>query len=135
MLGTDKTITIFNRYIDAGHRERWQATVIAGASWYYSRSSQVTKDGLSVSESCIIRVPNSADANGKRYVYPKEFVPNDDSWTASPKDKVVLGEISGAPEDNTLPTWLEKNCNNVITVNAVTDNRGKPLAHIRIGGV
>ena len=134
MLGTDKTITIFNRYIDGEHRERWQATVIVGASWYYTRSSQVTKDGLSVSESCIIRVPNSADANGKRYVYPKEFVPSDDSWTASPKDKVVLGEISGAPKDDTLPTWLEKNGYTVLTVNEVTDNRRKPLPHIRIGG-
>lgn len=132
MLGTDKTITIFNRYIDAEHRERWQATVIVGASWYYTRSSQTTKDGLSVSENCIVRVPNGA---AKRYVHPKAFAPNDDSWTAAPKDKVVLGEISGAPEDDTLPTWLEKNCNNVVTVNAVTDNRGKPLPHIRIGGV
>lgn len=94
MLGTDKTITIFNRYIDAEHRERWQATVIVGASWYYTRSSQTTKDGLSVSESCIVRVPNGA---AKRYVHPKAFAPNDDSWTAAPKDKVVLGEISGAP--------------------------------------
>lgn len=133
MLGADKTITIFNRYIDAEHRERWQATVITGVSWYYTRRSQVTKDGLSVTESCIIRVPNSDTA--KRYVHPKLFAPNDGSWTAAPKDKVVLGEISGAPEDDTLPTWLEKNCNNLVTVNAVNDNRGKPLPHIRIGGV
>ena len=132
MLGADKTITIFNHYIDAQHQERWQATIIVGASWYYTRNSQITKDGLSVSKSCIVRVPNGA---AKRYVNPKEFTPNDDNWTAAPKDKVVLGEISGAPEDDTLPTWLEKNCNNVVTVNAVTDNRGKPLPHIRIGGV
>ena len=135
MLAANNIITIFNRYTDNKRQERWQATVIDGASWCYTRTSRVTKDGLKESESCIIRIPNSARSGGNRYVDRKNFVPHDDSWTACQKDKVVLGEISGAPEDDTLPTWLEKNCSNMVTINAATDNRCKPLPHIRIGGV
>ena len=143
MLGANRTITIFNRYIDADRKERWAGTVIKDVSWQYSHAAQTGKEGMQTSETCTIRIPVGADTQGKDFVSRRSFLQNQDgAWTASPRDKVVLGEVEGAPDDDTLPTWLEKNCDAVITINAVSDNRGnfqgtflgKLLPHIRIGG-
>ncbi len=143
MLGANRTITIFNRYIDADRKERWAGTVIKGVSWQYSHAAKTNKEGMQASETCTIRIPVGADTQGKAFVSRRFFLQNQiGMWTVSPKDKIVLGEIWSAPDDDTLPTWLEKNCDAVITINAVSDNRGnfqgtflgKLLPHIRIGG-
>lgn len=135
MLGASRTITIFNRYIDADRKEHWSGTVITGASWQYSHAAQTSKEGVQTSETCTIRIPTSADTQGKNFVSHRSFLQNQNgSWTAAPRDKVVLGEVESAPDDDTLPTWLEKNCDAVITISAVSDNREKLLPHIRIGG-
>lgn len=135
MLGANRTITIFNRYIDADRKERWAGTVIKGVSWQYSHAAKTNKEGMQASETCTIRIPASADTQGKEFVSRCFFLQNQiGMWTVSPKDKIVLGEIWSAPDDDTLPTWLEKNCDAVITVHTVADNSGKLLPHIRIGG-
>lgn len=111
-------------------------TVITGVSWHRSRSSQVSKEGLFTAQNGVIRVPDTADTQRKRYIDVQQLSKDGygEYWTAAPKDKVVLGEVMGEPTDDTLPTWLEKNGYTVLTVNEVTDNRRKPLPHIRIGG-
>lgn len=137
MLAADKTITIFNRYVDSNRKEHWSATVITGVSWQAVCSSQTAKEGLRTSESCIVRIPNTADTQGKEFLFCRSFLQNQDKvWTASPRDKIVLGVVKSAPDDDTLPTWLEKNCDAVLTVSTVADNRRvRQLPHIRIGGI
>ena len=135
MLGANKTITIFNRYMGTDRREHWAKTIISGASWQYSHSGQTSKEGLKTSENCAVRIPTGASTQGKEFVSPRSFVQRQGAaWTAAPRDKIALGEIWNAPEDDSLPTWLEKNCDAVITISTVADNRGKRLPHIRMGG-
>lgn len=100
MLGANRTITIFNRYIDADRKERWAGTVIKGVSWQYSHAAKTNKEGMQASETCTIRIPAGADTQGKDFVSRRSFLQNQDgAWTASPRDKVVLGKVEGAPDD------------------------------------
>lgn len=80
MLGANRTITIFNRYIDADRKERWAGTVIKGVSWQYSHAAQTGKEGMQTSETCTIRIPTNADTQGKSLCFPP-FLPPKSGWS------------------------------------------------------
>ena len=82
MLGADRTITIFNRYIDADRRERWAGTVIKGVSWQYSHAAKTNKEGMQASETCTIRIPAGADTQGKDFVSRRFFLSRWDGGAA-----------------------------------------------------
>ena len=90
-----ETITIFNAYLDdeTGY-DRYQHTVITGASWYGSIETNIDQ-GLKAANKFTVRIPEDADFHGKSYLDPINYAKYGDPqthWTLQNGDIVIRGQ-------------------------------------------
>lgn len=85
---TNTVVTLYNRYMDDG-AEKYSRTVLRDVSWQAGRQHAFTQDGVSGGSVADVYIPFSVDAEGKRYLLPKQFTP--EGWTLQKKDYLVKG--------------------------------------------
>lgn len=127
-------ITVFNARLDKDLDSTvYIPTVIKGVSWYGSMKSTVDANGLKAASQYTIRIPLTADAEGKVYVEPAAYKVADDAeglFTLNEGDLIVKGVHD---EKLTLPAQIR--ALGGVTVLAVTDNRRVPNApHWKVVG-
>lgn len=130
----NETVTVYNARLD---RERdstvYVPTVIRGVSWYGSVKSTVDSGGLKAASQYTIRIPQDADTGGKGYTGAGEYKAAADVsglFTLNEGDFIVKGAYT-----KTL-TAPPKNCQEVVTILSITDNRRAPNApHWKVTGV
>jgi len=134
MIGFDKTITIYNQWIDpATKKALWPKTVIKGASWAGSQRV-TTGEGLTSNDGYSVRILVRNMDMGRFLPRDKYTALLDPTgyWTAQNGDIVVLGEgpevVGGITEITRLFTDKFK----VIAVH--TDNMTRLLPHLRLEG-
>ena len=118
----DDTITLFNvKYDSDSGLDGYNATVITGVSWFCETVSSVDK-GLNAANKFTIRIPETADFNGRDYVSPQDYAASEDVsglFTISNGDIIVHGSVA---VPNARPAVLHKQYE-AFTVLGVTDNR------------
>ena len=124
MREANETITVFNV---------WYPTVITGVSWYARTASTVTADGLRAANSVTIRIPQTAEFDGKEYVRPVDY------GTAEPASAFTLQQgdlvVHGVERESMTQAQLQGKYGECVTILGVTDNRHRPRdPHIKIVG-
>lgn len=135
MRNADKTITLYNYYLDqqTGY-DTCKRSQIDGVSTFVQTKVNVSKEGLASASVYTVRIPESSAE--EQYVTPKQFLELDDKtgyFTLSKGDKIVLGV---AEEETATPAYLESKYGNdqVMTITGVTDNRDKREPHWKVTG-
>lgn len=117
------TITVFNAKLNSDlGRDDYFATTITGVSWFSETVSNVDSSGLKAANRFTIRIPESADFDGKAYVAPLEYADAESVegyFTLRNGDIIVLGAIF---EPSPRPAVLHKKYE-ALTILGVTDNR------------
>ena len=135
MRNADKTVTLYNFYMDASTGyDTVQRVLLAGVSAFIQTQVSVDNDGLAAADLYTLRIPEASFP--AEYVIPAQFASLTDKtgyFTFSKGDKIVLGV---APEEKPTAAQLEKTygTEQVMTVTGVTDNRGKREPHIKVVG-
>ena len=135
-LATD-TITVFNKRVNSttgGYT--WTPTTINGVSWYKSDAQTVDpQGGFIAARKITIRIPTTANANGKTYTDPLSYKGAQsvtDLWTLDGGDIIIKGTATG---DTWTPKTLAQTYADICTVMAVTDNRRAPREpHFKVVG-
>lgn len=135
MRNADKTITLYNYYLDqeTGY-DASRRVLIEGVSEFVQTQVNVDKEGLSSASVYTIRIPKKSTQ--EQYVTPRQFKDLTDKagyFTLSKGDKIVLGV---AEEETATPAYLESKYGNdqVMTITGVTDNRDKREPHWKVVG-
>ncbi|MDR1801890.1 MAG: hypothetical protein LBQ95_08650 [Lachnospiraceae bacterium] len=132
-------ITIYNRHFNlATGNDEYFRTVIRDVYFHTNQRVSLDSDGLTSADEYQIRIPASADTNGKEYIAPFDYknLPSAAAvgkWTINNSDIVVKGVTDPAISFGEL----KKHYDNVITVVSYSDNRSigsDVLKHWRIGG-
>ena len=125
-----ETITVINRkYNAATSYDEWIATVITGASWYGKLAAAVTQAGLKTADTATVRIPVSADTQGRTYKTPaayKAAVSVSGAWTLARGDLIVRGTVTVAAGQSLTPADITKRYDDVYTITGVTDNTRRP---------
>lgn len=129
------TITVLNGKVDETTGfDAFHATVITGVSWYGSTVSTVDSEGLKAADKVTVRIPADADCSGKSYATPAAYASGDPDklFTLKNGDVIAKGAFTGA---DLTPAKLRAQCEDVITILGVTDNRRAPRArHLKVVG-
>lgn len=135
MRNADKTITLYNYYLDAvtGY-DTCKRIRIDGVSTFVQTQVNVSKEGLAAASVYTIRIPE--ESVRYKYVTPKRFMELNDKtgyFTLSKGDKIVLGI---AEEETATAAYLESTYGNdqVCTITGVTDNRDNREPHWKVIG-
>ncbi|MDD2970192.1 MAG: hypothetical protein PHT21_11585 [Lachnospiraceae bacterium] len=133
---TNADITIYNGYITDDGLNAYQETQIKGVSFYTKQETTTDETGLSSADNYQIRIPVTADTNGRTYVEADKFQTASDKerkqhWTIDNGDLFVKGlyeAIRKATQITDLP-----NSGQIVSF---SDNRRGAFSmhHFRIGG-
>lgn len=133
-------ITIFNRrYVKEDRTEKYVATRIRGVSFYGKRSSSSSGTEMTTDDTYTIRIPVSADMEGKEYVEEISYKGMTDEeaalfWTLQKGAFIVRG-ISDT--DTMTERELCETYPDVVIITDYTDNRDRcsdAMKHWRVGG-
>lgn len=118
----DDIITVFNAKLNpTTGNDDYNATVITGVSWYCSDVT-VVDSGLKAANKFTVRIPQTANFSGKKYVSPQEYANAANAsklFTLQNGDVIVHGAVTGA---TLRPAALHKSYE-AFTALGVTDNR------------
>ena len=133
----NETVTVYNARVDPATRmEVWFPTVLAGVSCFGERAGAAARNGMRAADRFVLRIPEGADAGGKRYAEPEEDRAAEDVdglWTLRTGDVI----LRGACAEGLIPSRLRERFGpeRVLSVVGVTDNRRVPRArHWRVEG-
>lgn len=132
---TNADITLYN-YVETPQKQEWIGTQIRGVSFYTKQETAAEKTGLVSQDSYQIRIPETADTQGKYFIDPDKYLLLSDGerenyWTIDNGSifvKGLHGEIRKESDILNLP-YAGK-------VVSFSDNRrgSPPMHHFRIGG-
>lgn len=131
----NETITVFNHKLDKvqGY-DVLNGTVISGVSWYGSRQSGSTSNGLRRSDSTIVRIPTDADFGGASYVDSKAYAEMDDVsgvFTLKPDDIIVHGSVE---TDGQTAAQLHGAYETMVIMSVTDDRRAPNAPHFKVTG-
>lgn len=136
---TNADITIFNCWHKGTRSEAWKHTQIRGVEWYGGQATTLLESGLKSADTYTVRIPISADAQGKAFAMAADYAAAGETavaglWTLQNGDVVVHGLVDDTPAGDTDIT--SKCSDRCFTVTGWRDNRrGGPLVqHWRISG-
>lgn len=127
-----KSITLFCKYLDSDHKEKWEKVTIRGVGIVCSKRAGSEKYGITNSDSVVVNIFNDS-ITSKEYVSPKEFSKDHtEKYTLKTGDKLVIGLVDY--EMGTIKE-LESSYDNVFTITNVDlkDTMGGRLSHWEVG--
>lgn len=140
MVTNNAEITILNKRLDPDtRREKLFSTHINGCSWMAVRGTSKTGEAVSPADSVSVRIPYTADTDGKPYINPFDYAGMDNdaarkAWTIADGDIVIFGSVS-VDEDARLSEVMDT-VGKYFTVTAWSENLFgcKYSWHWRVGG-
>lgn len=99
----DKTITVLNRLRSADsitHRDIWYKTVITECGWYNEALAKIRDTDVVMGETIKVLIP--FNKGYKRYSEWKQSGGQINSFTISPDDYIILGEVSEEVTSDTV---------------------------------
>lgn len=130
---TNADLTIYNRILNRETKLfEYRRTVIRGVWWFVKNKRTLTDNGLVASDEYYVRIPYHADFGGKRFVSPKDWTGDPETWTLQADDHIVKGECLDEIEK---PSDLSKEITDAFRVlNWGNDDFGDS-PHFRVQGV
>lgn len=147
----DKTITVFNKYVNQKDEIFWYPTVIKGVQLIVDKSANIEKTGLDTADTATLHVlyhmvSNEKVVSGKKYLEPKKWAKqiNDtlghtvtfascDFFVEGEHDeKMIADEDYQSRRDGGFYDYMNKNHDNVFLITNVGTYTLIP--HFEIGG-
>lgn len=131
MLKSD-TFTVFNQWLNPSTKaQEYKRTVITGCHWREETKGAITQAGMTRANVLTIRIPTSADTQGKTFKNEKDFASDPtNAYTFKLGDILVKGNIV---QPSTI-TDLQKNFDHCYTCKGYSDNRIGIQPHIKVVG-
>lgn len=132
---TNADITLYN-YVETPQKQEWIGTQIKGVSFYTKQETAAEKTGLVSQDSYQIRIPTTADTQGKLFVDPDKYLALTEEeragrWTIDNGSIFVKGLYGAIKKESDILNLPYSG-----KVVSFSDNRrGSPrMYHFRIGG-
>lgn len=147
----DKTITVFNKYVNQKDEIFWYPTIIKGVQLIVDKSANIEKTGLDTADTATLHVlyrmvSDEKVVSGKKYLEPKKWVKqindtlghtvtfaNGDFFIEGEHDeKMIADEDYQSRRDGGFYDYMNKNHDNVFLITNVGTYTLIP--HFEIGG-
>lgn len=147
----DKTITVFNKYVNQKDEISWYPTVIKGVQLIVDKSANIEKTGLDTADTATLHVlygvvSNEKVVSGKKYLEPKKwakqindtlghtvtFSSGDFFIEGEHDEKMIADEDYQSRRDGGFYDYMNKNHDNVFLITNVGTYTLIP--HFEIGG-
>ncbi len=129
-----ETVTLLNRRYDpASRRDVWKRVVVRGVSWREAQETVAGTGGNILRENvAYLRIPKSAETEGKTYVPAGLYAGAEGTWTLQNGDYVALGTREEPEAGEAMGKRMRET--GAYQIVGLADNRRGGLPHWRVTG-